>query len=65
MISGFARAAQVLDDPDCHRRASEAVEFLSSTVFQPQHERLLRSCYFDTARDGMVIGYDGVPYLSS
>ena len=45
MISGFARAGQVLDDPIYTHRAVEAAEFLRTHNYQQDTAILLRSAY--------------------
>lgn len=56
MISGFAHAAKVLQDESYIRRALEAIEFIRKTLFQPDNDCLLRSCYFDSSVNGTVLG---------
>ena len=43
MISAFARAAQVLDDPGCLQTARRAAKFLRQHLYREEHGILLRS----------------------
>lgn len=45
MISGLARAAQVLGEDVYEKRASKAAEFVKKHLFDKKSGKLLRSCY--------------------
>ncbi|XP_064613333.1 spermatogenesis-associated protein 20-like isoform X2 [Liolophura sinensis] len=45
MISGFAKAGQVLDNPEYLSRAVQAADFLYQHAFVKDKGRLLRTCY--------------------
>lgn len=45
MISGFAKAGQVLDSPEYVRRAIRAADFVYQHAFIKDKGRLLRTCY--------------------
>lgn len=52
MISGFARAAQVLQQPEYAQFAWDAAQFIHEHLYIPQSGFLLRSAY--KADDGGV-----------
>lgn len=64
MISGFARAAQVLDDEGYIKSALQAIEFLRVTAYHPENG-LWRTSYFDPSTKKIVIGYDDDVCLKS
>ena len=45
MISGLARAAQVLGEEIYEKRARKAAEFVKKYLFDGKSGQLLRSCY--------------------
>ena len=45
MISGLARAAQVLGEDVYEKRAAKAAEFVRKHLFDEKSGKLLRSCY--------------------
>lgn len=45
MISGLARAAQVLGEDIYEKRARKAAEFVRKYLFDAKSGQLLRSCY--------------------
>ena len=45
MLSGFARAGQVLDEAKYTERAIAAAEFIRTHLYNPETGELLRSCY--------------------
>ena len=45
MISGFARAAQVLGEDVYLKRAIKAVDFVRKYLYDEKTGQLLRSCY--------------------
>lgn len=45
MISGLARAAQVLCEDVYEKRAAKAAEFVKKHLFDKKSGKLLRSCY--------------------
>ena len=45
MISGLARAAQVLGEDIYEKRARKAAEFVKKYLFDSKSGQLLRSCY--------------------
>lgn len=66
MISGLARAAQVLGEDVYEKRAAKAAEFVKKHLFDKKSGKLLRSCYrgeggevmqIDTPIDGFADDY--------
>lgn len=66
MISGLARAAQVLGEDVYEKRAAKAAEFVKKHLFDEKSGKLLRSCYrgesgevmqIDTPIDGFADDY--------
>ena len=47
MISGFARAAQILDDPAYLERAVRAAQFIQSHLYNSEKGVLMRNGYRD------------------
>lgn len=45
MISGLARAAQVLGEDVYEKRAAKAAEFVRKHLYDAKSGKLLRSCY--------------------
>lgn len=45
MISGFARAGIALNEEAYVQRAIKAARFMKTHLYNPESERLLRSCY--------------------
>ena len=45
MISGLARAAQVLGEDVYEKRAAKAADFVRKHLFDEKSGKLLRSCY--------------------
>ena len=45
MISGYAKASQIIGDPVYKERLLKAVEFVHCNLYDPETDVLYRSCY--------------------
>ncbi|XP_039290860.1 spermatogenesis-associated protein 20 isoform X3 [Nilaparvata lugens] len=53
MISGYAHAANALNNEDYKKRAIRAAEFIKKYLYDREEKKLLRSCYTD--KDGSIV----------
>lgn len=53
MISGYARAAEALNDESYTKRAVQAATFIKKHLYDAETNTLLRSCY--TGVNGSVV----------